>query len=149
MVHGSCILVSLILSSCSIEYGVKKYLIDSKGYRGISVHWDIAHCFGIWSFSPYGITTCFPKDPDEGNCTVLSASYNIRKVKELYVNIKTLTRSCAKINFFNNCTGKFNLSVHYQKNVNDFERVIIPDVIPKKKIQVLAKDGAFMKLMMT
>ena len=74
----------------------------------------------------------FPKEPEEENCTVLSSSYNVIAVNELYVNIKTETRDFAKITSIDKCTGRFNLSVYYQINRKDFKRVILPDEIPTK-----------------
>ena len=71
MVCRSYILVSLVLSSCSLEYGVKKYLIDSKGYLGISQFWDNSWCHIIWSVSISGIYTCFPKKPEKVNCILI------------------------------------------------------------------------------
>ena len=128
MVCRSCILVSLILSSCSLEYGGKKYLMNWKGYQGISSFWHINQCPSFWSVRTDGITACFPKKLEEENCILLSLSYNISEAKEVYVNIKTETRDCAK-NIFYKCTGKFNLSVHYQINENDFKRVILPNIL--------------------
>ena len=89
MVHRSCILVSIILSSCPLEYGVKKYLLDLKGYEEITSFLDDIHCLRTWSITNSGMTTCFTKDAEEKNCTVLSVSYNVSEAKELYVNIKT------------------------------------------------------------
>ena len=132
MARRSCILVSLILSSCSLEYRVKKYLLDLKGYEGITSFLDDIHCLRTWSITNSGMTTCLSKDTEEENCTVLSVSYNVSEAKELYVNIKTETRDCTSINFIDKCTDKFNLSVHYQINENDFKRVILPDEIPTK-----------------
>ena len=138
MVCRSYILVSLVLSSCSLEYGVKKYLIDSKGYLGISQFWDNSWCHIIWSVSISGIYTCFPKKPEKVNCTVLSLSYNVREAKELYVNIQTETAECAHINI-KSCIGKFHLSVHYQISESNYKRFIFPDEIPKKVFNKIAR----------
>ena len=85
----------------------------------------------IWAFSGQYIDTCFPKPRAEENCTVLSLPYNVREAKELYVNLKTNTRTCAS-SHVSSCTGKFSLSVHYQINRKDYKRVVLPDEIPKK-----------------
>ena len=132
MVQRSYILVSLILSSCSLEYGVKQYLIDSEGYSGISTFWNYNNeCQGIWSYNSGKISTCFPKSTKEkANCILLSLSYKINGVSELYVNIQTETRDCANLTTHMNCTGKFSLSVNYPISGNDFKRVIFPDDIP-------------------
>ena len=131
MVQRSYILVSLILSSCSLEYGVKEYLIDSEGYGGISTFWDNSGCPIIWSVSINDISTCFPKKPEEkANCIVLSLPYKINEVREIYMNIQTETRACATLKSDINCTGKFSLSVNYLINGNDVKRVILPDEIP-------------------
>ena len=131
MLIKSYISISLILSSSSLEYGVRKYLKDAKGYLGISKSWTLP-CKSLWAFLNGGITTCYPKEPKETNCTALSVPYNVHEAKELYINIQTETRNCKNITD-SSCTGKFILSVHYQINENDFERVILPDEIPKKK----------------
>ena len=130
MVLTSFILVSLILSSCSFEYGVRKYLKDTRDYLGINKFWYFK-CLETWSFSKGGfeIVTCFPKE--EVNCAALSLPYNVGEAKELYVNIQTETRNCDTIDGYS-CTGKFSLIVHYQKNENNLKRVILPDNIPKK-----------------
>ena len=128
MVRRSYILVSLILLSCSLEYGVKEYLKDSKGYQGISNFWNNPKCPGIWSASINNLfATCFPKNPKEkANCILLSLSYMINGARELYMNIRTETRNCTSIaTNGSKCTGKFNLSVNY-----DFQRVMLPDEIP-------------------
>ena len=125
------ILVSLILSSCSLEYGVKEYLIDPEGFRKTSHLWNNSACPGIWSHNSGDITTCFPKvHEEEANCILLSLSYKINEVRELYMNIQTETRDCATLNNSINCTGKFSVSVNYPINGNDFKRVILPDEIP-------------------
>ena len=120
--------------------------MDSKGYRGISTFWNITDCPDIWSFSGNGINTCFPKIPEE-NCILLSLSYKINKVRELYMNIQTETRDCTDIKNVFNCTGKFNLSVNYPINKNDFRHVILPDEIPlnsykKDKVFIYTNDTA-------
>ena len=131
MFRRSYILFSLILSSCSLEYGVKQYLIDSKGYSGISIFWNYDGCRGVWSYAGDALGTCFPKLPEEkANCILLSLSYKINGVRELYMNIQTETRDCADLTDYINCTGKFSLSVNYPINGNDFKRVILPDEIP-------------------
>ena len=142
MVRRSYVLVSLILSSCSLEYGVKEYLIDSKGYSGISNFWNYLDCEGIWSFNSIDdIATCFPKRPEhKANCMLLSLSYKINEARELYMNIQTETRDCATLNNSINCTGKLSLSVNYPINKNDFQRVILPDEIP---LNIYKKQGNF------
>ena len=109
----------------------EKYSKDSQGYQGISSFWHIIQCHKVWSVGTNGITACFPKKLEEENCTVISLSYNISEAKELYVNVKTETRDCPK-NILYKCTGKFNLSVHYQITENDFKRVILPNEVPTK-----------------
>ena len=111
---------------------MKRYLVNVNSYQGISPFWDDTHCRKTWSIMSFSMTTCFPKEPEEENCTVLSSSYNVIEANELYVNIKTETRDFAKIAFIDKCTGRFNLSVYYQINRKDFKRVILPDEIPTK-----------------
>ena len=137
MVHRSCILVSLILPSCSLEYGLKQYLRDSKGYQGINSFW-MSRCPSIWSIFGNYLLTCFPKIPEEENCTVLSPSYNVREAKELYVDIQTETRECTHVRNIS-CTGKFHLSVHYQIGERNYKRFIFPDEIPKKVFNKIAR----------
>ena len=145
MVYRSYILASLILSSCFIEYKVKKFLKDSTGNRGISQIWT-TQCPGIYSGNGNEIATCFPKEPEKANCTLLSSSYKISEAKELYVNIQTNTRNCVKTNF-TDFTGKFRVLVNYQINENDFKRVILPDEIPMKNLSLGV--SLFMMLMIT
>ena len=141
MVQRSYILVSLILSSCSLEYGVKQYLIDSKGYGGISSDWNYNECPGIWSYGSGHISTCVLEIPNEkANCILLSLSYKINGVRELYMNIQTETRDCANLTDYINCTGKFSLSVNYVINGNDFKRVTLPDEIP---LNIYKSEGVF------
>ena len=141
MVWRSYILVSLILSSCSLEYGVKQYLIDSKGYGGISIEWNYNECQGIWSYGSGHISTCFLKIPKEkANCILLSLSYKINGVRGLYMNIQTETRDCMNLTDDINCTGKFSLSVNYPISGNDFKRVIFPDEIP---LNIYKREGVF------
>ena len=128
MVLRSYILFSLLLSSCFLEYRVRKYLKDEytekriPQYSGIDVNW-VSHCPEIWSITDYSVVTCFPKHLEKVNCTVLSVSYNVREAKELYVNIQTETRKCTDSRV-SSCTGKFSLSVHYQINRKDFKRYL-------------------------
>ena len=145
MVLRSYILFSLLLSLCFLECRVREYLKDAQGYYGLNCQWE-SHCPRIWAFSGQYIDTCFPKPPAEENCTVLSLPYNVREAKELYVNLKTNTRTCASSRV-SSCTGKFSLSVHYQINRKDYKRVVLPDEIPKKNPS-LTQDY-FMMLMMT
>ena len=140
IVRRSYILVSLILSSCSLEYGVKKYLIDPEGFHATVHLWNNTECPGIWSHNNRDITTCFPKTPEKANCMLLSLSYKINEVRELYMNIQTETRDCTNVTDDINCTGKFILSVNYPINGNDFKRVILPDEIP---LNVYNKKGVF------
>ena len=79
VVRRSCILVSLMLSSCSLEYEMKRYLVDVNGYQGISPFWDYTHYRETWSIMSSSMFTCFPKELEKENCTVLSSSYNVRK----------------------------------------------------------------------
>ena len=131
MVRKSCILASLILSSFSLEYVLKEYLIDSKGYRGITPFWEYP-CPRTWSTRiDNDLHTCFPKRPEEVSCTALSLSYNVREAKELFVNIQTITRQCTQLKHHINCTGKFYLSINYQINESSYKRLILPDEIPK------------------
>ena len=132
MIRRNYIFFNLILSSCSIEYGVRKFI--EKGNNAINQQWTIP-CPNIWSIANGGLFTCFPKNHELINCTALSESYNINKVKELYVNIQTETRECLKTDF-GNCTGKFNLSVHYEINEKIFESFILPDEIPKTILSI-------------
>ena len=60
IVWESFIFVSLILSSCSLEYKLKEYLIDSKGYQGITSFWEYP-CPRTWSIVDNCLTTCIPK----------------------------------------------------------------------------------------
>lgn len=130
VVLRSYILFSLLLSLCFLECRVRQYLKDAQGYYGLNNQW-VSHCPTIWSLSDYELTTCFPKVPEKVNCTVLSSSYNVPEVIELYVNLKTYTRKCVSSRV-TSCTGKFNLSIYYQINRKDYKRVILPDEIPKK-----------------
>ena len=130
IVRRSYILVSLILSSCSLEYGVKKYLIDPEGFHATFHLWNNTECPDIWSHNNRDITTCFPKKAEKANCMLLSLSYKINEVRELYMNIQTETRDCTNVTDDINCTGKFILSVNYPIKGNDFKRVILPDEIP-------------------
>ena len=111
---------------------MKRYLVNVNSYQGISPFWDDTHCRKTWSIMSFSMTTCFPKELEKENCTLLSSSYNGIEVNEFYVNIKTETRDFAKIAFIDKCTGRFNLSVYYQINRKDFKRVILPDEIPTK-----------------
>ena len=148
IVRRSYMLVSLILSSCSLEYGVKKYLIDPEVFRATVQLWNYNDCQGIWNEENQDIATCFPKKPEEkANCMLLSLSYKINEVRELYINIQTETRDCTDIKNVFNCTGKLNLSVNYPINKNDFEHVILPDEIPlnsykKDKVFIYTNDTA-------
>lgn len=142
MVLRTYVLVSLILSSCSLENGVKIYINDSEGYRGISESWDIP-CAKTWSLTgdkERFLATCFPKIPEEVNCTATSLSYNVREAKELFVIITTETRRCTGVENPRSCTGKFSLSVNYSISESNSKRVILPDEIPKK---VFKKDANF------
>ena len=130
MVCRSCIFVVLILSSCSLAYGLKEYLRDSKGDHGITSYW-MSRCPSIWSIVDNYLITCFPKIPEKENCTILSPSYNVKETKELYVDIQTETRECTHVRNIT-CTGKFHLSVHYQISERNYKRFILPDEIPKK-----------------
>ena len=130
MVCRSYILISLISSSCSLEYGVKKFLKVSTGNRGISGSWT-TECPGTWSIYSNGRATCFPKEQEKANCTLLSPLYDISEAKELYVNIQTNTRNCPKTNF-SDCTGKFSVLVNYKTNNNDFKCIFLADEIPRK-----------------
>ena len=138
----SFILVNLILSSYSQEYGLIKHLKDIKGYSGISTSWNIEKCGDTWSHLNGFLSSCLPKKADKANCTALSLSYNVNKVKELYVNIETETRICAKIKNGSICTGTFNTSVHYEMNKNIVKSFPLPDEIPKKNSS-FAEAGKF------
>ena len=130
MVLRSYVLVNLILSSCSLEHGLREYLKDTRDYYGINEFWYF-QCVGTWYFwgGGFRIATCFPKR--EVNCAALSLPYNIGEAKELYVNIQTETRNCSSMNGYS-CTGKFSLTVHYHINESNLKRVILPDNISKK-----------------
>ena len=53
---------------------MKRYLVDVNSYQGISPFWDDTHCQKTWSIMSASMNTCFPKEPEEENCTILSSS---------------------------------------------------------------------------
>ena len=132
MVCRSYIFLNLLLSSFSLEYGVRKYIKDTSGYSGISLSW-YSPCPNVWTFDS-GPGTCFPKHPESQDCVLFSTSFDINEVNELYVNIKTETRNCSATEMmdFWKCTGKFNVSVHYETFENNFISFVIPDEIPQQ-----------------
>ena len=132
MIRRSYILFNLILSSCSIDHGVRKFI--KKGDKPVNKQWTNP-CPSTWSTDNDHLSTCFPKNSEEMNCTALSESYNINKVKELYVNIQTETRECVKA-YGSNCTGKFNLLVHYEINNKIYKSFILPNEIPNKILSI-------------
>ena len=125
MLRRSYIYFNLLLSSCSLEYGVRKYIKDTSGYSGINWY---SPCQDVWALENGRFGACFPKPLERQYCVLLSKSYNIHEVNELYINIKTETRNCSTVKYFK-CTGKFNVSVHYETIENSF---VIPDEIPKQ-----------------
>ena len=69
IVCKSFVLVSLILSSRSLEYGLEEYLIDSKDYQGITSFLEYSGP-RIWSIVDNYLTTCFPKVLEKVDYTV-------------------------------------------------------------------------------
>ena len=132
MLRTSYILVNLMLSLCPLEYGMKQNLRDKENNSGITERWDNRKCANTWSISGKVLINCYPKIPEEMNCTVFSLLYDVSKVKELYVNIETNTRKCTSLKKYSSCTGKFNVLVDYEINKNSFKRFILPGEIPKK-----------------
>ena len=132
MVCRSYMFFNLLLFSYSVEYGVKKYITDISGYSGINPRW-YSPCPNTWgAVTNARLNACFPKRPDTQFCVLLSSSYNISKVNELYVNIKTETRNCSSIRDIYRCTGKFNVSVHYETVEHDLIPFVLPNEIPKQ-----------------
>ena len=128
MVCRSYILVNLVLSSCSLEYGLKKPVKDTSGFTGISANWQ-PNCLGMWNLENKVLSTCYPKNHQIKNCIQKSEPYNINGINELYVNIQTETRNCSALKNYSDCTGKFNVSIYYEKCQTKF---VLPDEIPKK-----------------
>ena len=69
IVCKSFVLVSLILSSCSLEYGLEEYLIDSKDYQAITSFWEYS-CPHNWPIVDNYFTICFPKVLEKVDYTV-------------------------------------------------------------------------------
>ena len=131
MVCRSYIFLNLLLSSCSLEYGLRKYLTDTSGYSGMSRRW-YSPCPHLWVSEANVYIACYPKNPETQDCVLLSSLYNINEVNELYVNIKTETRNCSTFEDFYRCTGKFNVSVHYETIDHNFIRFTLPNEVPKQ-----------------
>ena len=145
MVCRSYIFLNLLLSSFSLEYGVRKYIKDFSGYSGISLSW-YSPCPDVWTVTVSGPAICFPWHSESQDCVLFSTSFDINEVNELYVNIKTDTRNCSAIEMMDiwKCTGKFNVSVHYETFENNFISFVIPDEIPQQ-IEHSYRSGTFYK----
>ena len=139
MVFRSYILVNLILSSCSLEYGLKKLLKDTSGFTGISTNWQ-GDCPGTWSFENNAATTCYPKNPQTKNCIQKSEPYSINGINELYVNIETETRNCSALKNHSDCTGKFRVSIYYEKSQTSF---VLTDEFPKNIVPLVMENDFF------
>ena len=97
MVHASLLLTSLVL--CFPFKGmVKLNISDTSGHFGITNGWvkdKKQYCKSDgWLLSPGKAATC---DSTPENCTVVSPSYNITEVNELFINVTTETRNCNTI----------------------------------------------------
>lgn len=138
MVCRSYILVNLVLSSCSLEYGLKKPLKGKSGPRGINTNWQQPDCSEMWNVDKSVLTTCYPKPLQTKNCIQKSEPYNITGINELYVNIQTETRNCSTLKNYSDCTGKFSISIYYEKSQTKFvlpdeiPRNIVPSIVPQK-----------------
>ena len=141
MVCRSYILVNLVLSSCSLEYGLRKPLKGTSGPTGISPNWQL-DCFKMWNVDNNALTTCYPKSPQTKNCIQKSEPYNINGINELYVNIQTETRNCSNLTNYSDCTGKFNVSIYYGKSQTNF---VLPDEMPKKIMPSVGPKKTFFK----
>lgn len=138
MVSRSYIFFNVILSSCSLEYGVRKHIKHISDYSGSWYN----PCPNLWSLTDGKYATCFPRSSETKYCVLFSTSCDINEVNELYVNIKTETRNCSSVEDLWKCTGKFNVSVHYETAENNFISSVLPDEIPKQ-IEHIYRNGIF------
>ena len=97
MVHAGLLLTSLVL--CFPFKGMVKFSIsDTNGQSGITNGWvkdEKMFCqIHGWFLSNGKATTC---DSTSENCTVVSPTYNITEVNELFINVTTDTRNCNTI----------------------------------------------------
>ena len=95
-------------------------------------------CIGIVSV---GIFELFPvlilkfatlNYPD---CPILSQSFSVDGVNELFIYIEAVTRTCSTVSNDINCTGKLILSLYYEMVGKGLEIFAFSDKIPKQKVK--------------
>ena len=100
MVCRSYMFFNLLLSSYSLEYGVKKYITDISGYSGINPRW-YSPCPNTWgAVTNARLNACFPKRPDTQFCVLLSSSYNISKVNNSMLTLKLRLEIVAQLEIY-------------------------------------------------
>ena len=121
--------------SYTIEHGVWKKLIE-EGPPGKNLYWD-SQCWDIWDGSSTYLETCNLHflDLSQKYCAILSSSFSVDEVNELFIKTEAVTRACSTVSKDIQCTGKLILSLYYEMRGKDLEIFALSDKIPPKLLK--------------
>ena len=69
-------------------------------------------------------------------CPILTSSFKVDGVNELFINIKSVTRTCNTVSNNIECTAKLILSLYYKLGGKDIEVFALSDKIPPKMLKL-------------
>lgn len=127
MFHSFTIIVANVVAVASMKNGIKTILKDTSVHTGISLFWAIS---GGWTISNNRISICSWGDSryQRKNSTIVSSSYDLKNVNQLFVEVKSESRikDCSSNTRKKACTKSFDLLAYYGndgKNFNHAEKI--------------------------
>ena len=128
------ILIGVFLPISAMKNGMKIVLKNRKEYSEIFPGWrlnGVCHS-NRWYLLNNNIESCASVEKDEGICTIISGSFELNRINELFVSIETETRTdiCSSGLDNRKCKNTFDLIVYYGNNGNIFTHVEHVETLP-------------------
>ena len=128
------ILIKVFLPVLAMKNGMKIVLKNRKEYSEIFPGWKLNDgCrSNRWYLLNNNIESCASVEKDEGNCTIISGSFELKQINQLFASIETETRTdtCSSRLEKRKCKNTFDLIVYYGNNGNIFTHVEHIDALP-------------------
>ena len=126
MFHSFILLIAYVVAVASMKNGIKTILKDTSGHTGINFYWNWTTPDG-WHISNNRIVICswiYPRYKGK-NCTIISSSYDMKNVNQLFVEVdsESRIRDCSSNTEKKSCTESFDLLAYYGNDVKISNRV--------------------------
>ena len=133
MFQSFIILAAYVSAVASMKNGIKMILKDTSGHTGINLYWTTS---GGWDISNNRISICCWDDPrSKGKTyTIVSSSYDLENVKQLFVEVHSESRikDCSNNTDKKSCTESFDLLAYYENDGEISNRVEEIGSLPAK-----------------